>query len=458
MSDASESVLVETRYSAWKNGARSVFDDHETRNQLKGANKLHEGSLQSVANQNTRGLRRTHSCPLFLLLKQDALEGKKVRLGRGALEYLRHRQERSLSRSFSQSDLATIKEVEEELEDTLTKEAGTIVFSDSQKDNCYHQPKPLEAVCFTEENKRDLVEKATKVNGNGSSRVSRRTLEKLAEDYSKRKNVDSHSQLPPLPRSRNSSSYEQGRGILEQSRNRAYELSTRSNVSVGQTRRNNISSYHMSSSSMEPDYYSMYHGVFGTKPNYSTSCKESKMNPSDLAESVELNTSINNQVQSVSDKDSSSVVERENVGDNSEEFSESDLQSLQVQNKLSLGRTLWEPPLVWKVPEHHQWTGHDVRTNEYGGWWTERWGCSLDKTCRFGDKYGVDNDGSAWAEWWLERDLDIQERGATMFVKKGRRWGYNQKNESWMETWNMTANGTYYTEFQMLPSSEFLGL
>jgi hypothetical protein len=42
-----------------------------------------------------------------------------------------------------------------------------------------------------------------------------------------------------------------------------------------------------------------------------------------------------------------------------------------------------------------------------------------------------------------------------MFVKKGKRWGYNQKHESWMESWYMTANGTYYTEFQMIPPSQF---
>ncbi|GJD07783.1 hypothetical protein Gasu2_21210 [Galdieria sulphuraria] len=149
MSDASESVLVETRYSAWKNGARNVFEDHDTRNQMKKSNKLNKGNLDSVANQSSHGLRRTHSCPLFLLLKQDALEGKKVRLGRGALEYLRHRQERSLSRSFSQSDLATIKEVEEELDEALTSDSASRVFSDSQKNSWCHQSKLSEALHLT---------------------------------------------------------------------------------------------------------------------------------------------------------------------------------------------------------------------------------------------------------------------------------------------------------------------
>ncbi|GJD07782.1 hypothetical protein Gasu2_21200 [Galdieria sulphuraria] len=136
-----------------------------------------------------------------------------------------------------------------------------------------------------------------------------------------------------------------------------------------------------------------------------------------------LNRNVSNQVESVSEKDSSSMVESENVGVATEKFQHLGSDFLSVQ-----------------------------------GWWTERWGCSLDKTYRFGDKYGVDDDGSAWAEWWLERDLDIKEGEATLFVKKGRRWGYNQKNESWMETWRMTANGTYYTEFQMLPPSQFLDL
>ncbi|KAK4527087.1 hypothetical protein GAYE_SCF34G5009 [Galdieria yellowstonensis] len=441
MSDLSESVLVETRYSSWKNGGKqNVFTERGSENKVEKSNKVDRTTPQKVTSSTSSGIRRTNSCPLFLLLRQDALEGKKVRLGKGALEYLRHRQERSLSRSLSQSDLATIEEVEEELNDNAATDAGRQVLTDIQKNSWYPQkaeyniPKGPGSVQVTEESRKQLVEKATKVNSSGSSRVSRRTLEKLAEDYSKRKIGDNYAKLPPLPRSRNLTAHESSRSILEQSRNRAYELSSRSSVSsVEKTRENS------SSSSLEPDYYSMYHGVFVEPNNASDSCQGGT---SALSEK---------EVGNSSQGDNSLLLNQNGIdGAVTEEP-----KNLDPQMEFYSGRTLWEPPSVWKIPEYHQWTGHDMRTNEHGGWWTERWGCSLDKTFRFGDKYGVDNDGAAWAEWWLERDLDIQEGGATMFVKKGKRWGYNQKHESWMESWYMTANGTYYTEFQMIPPSQF---
>lgn len=74
MSDASESVLVGTRYTNWKSGTRNVFEDHET----EYSNKYVKKNSQNTTNSSGAGMRRTYSCPLFVLLKQDALEGKKV--------------------------------------------------------------------------------------------------------------------------------------------------------------------------------------------------------------------------------------------------------------------------------------------------------------------------------------------------------------------------------------------
>jgi hypothetical protein len=308
---------------------------------------------------------------LFLIGLFLLKSGYKVRLGKGALEYLRHRQERSLSRSLSQSDLATIEEVEEELNDNVATDAGRQVLTDIHKNSWYPQkaeyniPKGPGSVQVTEESRKQLVEKATKVNSSGSSRVSRRTLEKLAEDYSKRKIGDNYAKLPPLPRSRNLTAHESSRSILEQSRNRAYELSSRSSVSsVEKTRENS------SSSSLEPDYYSMYHGVFVEPNNSSDSCQGGT---SALSEK---------EVENSSQGDNSLLLNQNGIdGAVTEEP-----KNLDPQMEFYSGRTLWEPPRVWKIPEYHQWTGHDMRTNEHGGWWTERWGCSLDKTFRFGGK------------------------------------------------------------------------
>ncbi|KAK4534104.1 hypothetical protein CDCA_CDCA01G0129 [Cyanidium caldarium] len=100
---------------------------------------------------------------------------------------------------------------------------------------------------------------------------------------------------------------------------------------------------------------------------------------------------------------------------------------------------LMQPPEMWRVQAHGVLIGHEVRNNADGGWWIERWGqrrvshdyCTgnpFNDYVRFGDKFGIDADGSMWSEWWLE----VPDR---LGMARGRKWGRKTNGCDWSDEW-----------------------
>jgi hypothetical protein len=99
-----------------------------------------------------------------------------------------------------------------------------------------------------------------------------------------------------------------------------------------------------------------------------------------------------------------------------------------------------QPPEMWRVQAHGFLIGHQMHTNEHGGWWVERWGQrwvnpngpltgdERNDYVRFGDKFGIDPDGCRWSEWWLE----LPERPG---VARGHKWGRKTNGSEWNDEW-----------------------
>ncbi|KAF6002289.1 hypothetical protein F1559_003935 [Cyanidiococcus yangmingshanensis] len=99
-----------------------------------------------------------------------------------------------------------------------------------------------------------------------------------------------------------------------------------------------------------------------------------------------------------------------------------------------------QPPEMWRVQAHGFLIGHQMHTNEHGGWWVERWGQrrvnpngpltgdERNDYVRFGDKFGIDPDGGRWSEWWLE----LPERPG---VARGHKWGRKTNGSEWNDEW-----------------------
>jgi len=99
-----------------------------------------------------------------------------------------------------------------------------------------------------------------------------------------------------------------------------------------------------------------------------------------------------------------------------------------------------QPPEMWRVQAHGFLVGHQMHTNDHGGWWVERWGQrrvnasgpltgdERNDYVRFGDKFGIDPDGCRWSEWWLE----LPERPG---VARGYKWGRKTNGSEWNDQW-----------------------
>eukprot|EP00871_Galdieria_phlegrea_P004876 jgi/Galph1/538/GphlegSOOS_G5228.1 len=334
-----------------------------------------------------RRLARTRSCPtLFAVLKEEMTQGKKIRLSKGTLDYIKNKKNGKLYKSTSSIELETILECEEEAES---------VFDDDSLSSCSLSSSHSEPV--------DIHQSVVNTAGNGIDSINKSFLP-----------LSSKCRISP-------------RRINQWSNTVAVQRHFPKNVV--DSRQCNGSSYQPIAVSSTIDrsekewHREQYSSMYDKETVVKSQSKESQ---------------------------ASEPTTRTTLDVNFQQWKErNDLLPFWNKNTTQTD-SLWLPPVEWKIEkmENIIWMDHQVHKNEEGGWWMERWATNLQRIQRLGDKFGVDADGIPWSEWWIEIDRGEYLEGR-FISKSGQKWGRNAKGERWYETWNIDSNGHVYTQFRL---------
>ncbi|EME28217.1 uncharacterized protein Gasu_42220 [Galdieria sulphuraria] len=348
---------------------------------------------------NDRRLARTRSCPtLFAVLKEQMVQGKKIRLSRGTLNYIKSKKAGKFYKSTSSSELETILEGDEG--DNYTDDD---TLSSCSVSSSHSEPADMSDVaCSTTAEAPSAYTLEHRLPG--SLRISPRRLNQWSDSVVIQRYI-------PLGQ-KNSNTF----------RNVAENSSHGHSLYPVQSEKNSSSVYKDKNAPQHNSYISS------------------------LLDSSNLSF-LNKESKSRKDEKQDSVPKREQSETSNETYG-----NRRNMDIIHPGQ-LWLPPVEWRVEnmESLVWKDQHIYHKEEGGWWMERWTLRTESRQKLGDKFGVDADGTPWSEWWLETELpNSNTNTCAAYIKKfGQKWGRNAKGERWYETWQVKNDGKVETTYRL---------
>lgn len=342
---------------------------------------------------NDRRIARTRSCPtLFAVLKEEMVQGKKIRLSRGTLNYIKSKKAGNFTKSTSSSELETILEGDEgeNCTDDDTLSSCSISSSHSEPGDMHSgNMSPSGTVTTSLENRIP--------NG---LRISPRRLSQWSDS------VVVQRYIP------------QGQNIKLGMRYGNDSLSQREQMSSLQRE----TSRHC--------------------PNNERSCLSHYYSNVSASREISNAPFLNNDTKARKDE---ILYEKQDMLCQKAKLEGSNESCRQNMNT-TYSCQLWLPPVEWRVENMESliWSNQHSFHKQDGGWWMERWTLYTENRQRLGDKFGIDADGTPWSEWWMEKELSESN-----VQKVGEKWGRNAKGERWYETWQVKSNGKVETTYRL---------
>ncbi|GJQ12917.1 hypothetical protein GpartN1_g4708.t1 [Galdieria partita] len=346
---------------------------------------------------NDKRLSRARSCPtLFAVLKEQMVQGKKIRLSRGTLNYIKSKKSGKFYKSTSSSELETILEGDE----------GGNCTDDDALSSCSVSSSQSEPADMNDANSTSMgsVTYTLEQRIPDGLRISPRRLSQWSDS------VAVQRYIPQGQKNSNGSPS-------------ATEKSPQGQSLFSVQKERNLPWSHYEKST--PQRFS---------------CISSSLNS--------LNRSfLNKEGQSKKEEKQNTVLKEVQL-----EASNVTYSTRQNVDVIHPGQ-LWLPPVEWRVEnmESLVWKDQHIYHKEEGGWWMERWTLYTDNRQRLGDKFGVDADGTPWSEWWMEKELSHSktDNSANYIQKFGQKWGRNARGERWYETWQVRNDGKVETTYRL---------